>query len=252
MSLDVKTIVSHFSISAERYSKNRKLPDHNDLFVRSFQNRATESLKILDVGCGTGHRLKGLGLYYLSFDLVGIDITPKMLKQGQTVDQSNLVTFLVGDSLHIPFADHSFDAVIISEVLHHLVTDDRQQSCLRREQGLRELLRLVKPDGLILLHEVCFYSAWRTMALFHLSYLFSRFNLSIPSLNIHKNVVVNFFTVSELEEMFKRMKLQVLAKESKIFKKPVNWITGLFSFPVWSKYVLSPSFSHHLVDNQQT
>lgn len=237
MKLDVHTIVSHFSSSAERYSKNRKLPGPSDFFVKAFQSRANANLKILDVGCGTGHRLKGLGFYYPSFDLLGIDITPNMLKQSHT-DQSNTIKFLVGDSLSLPFQNHSFDAVIISEVLHHLVTANRRESCLLREQALRELLRLVKPDGILLLHEVCFYSAWRSIAIFHLSHLFSRLNLSIPALNVHKNVVVNFFTLQELEETFDRLTLEIVAKEYNTFRKPVNWISGLFSFPVWPKYVL--------------
>ncbi|MCG3206492.1 MAG: Ubiquinone/menaquinone biosynthesis C-methyltransferase UbiE [Anaerolineae bacterium] len=237
MTLDVTTVVAHFASSADRYANTRNLPDQRDFFIKAFQKLSDKHLKILDIGCGTGHRLRGFRLFYPSFDLYGIDITPNMLRSGQAT-QAGGINLMVGDSLNIPFPNQSFDAIIISEVLHHLVSNDRVESCRLRELALLEILRLVKPGGLILLHEVCFYSLWRSIAIFHLSYLFSRFNFSIPMLNVHKNVVVNFFTLQELERTFKQFNLEILARDFHSYKTIVNWLSGLFAHPVWVKYVL--------------
>ena len=45
MNLDVKTIVSHFSSSAERYSQNRKLPGPDDFFVKEAKKFLSTLLK---------------------------------------------------------------------------------------------------------------------------------------------------------------------------------------------------------------
>jgi ubiquinone/menaquinone biosynthesis C-methylase UbiE len=99
--------------------------------------------KILDVGTGTG---KNLPFYPPGVELVGIDISPKMLAKAKAraekfgVD----VNLRVMDVEDLQFPDCTFDFVIVTFVFCS-VSDP--------VIGLRELARVVKGNGTILLLE---------------------------------------------------------------------------------------------------
>lgn len=52
----------------------------------------------------------------------------------------------VADTLNLPFRTNSFDAVISIAVIHHLSSQPR------RQQAVRELLRVVREGGKILVY----------------------------------------------------------------------------------------------------
>lgn len=70
-------------------------------------------IKILDAGCGTGRFAKPLQV--LGFEVVGIDISAKMLERAKEKGARNL---LLSDICFLPFSDSSFDATISIHVLH--------------------------------------------------------------------------------------------------------------------------------------
>ena len=94
--------------------------------------------KVLDLAAGTAvstEELAKSGAW-----IVACDFSQGMLAAGKDRD----VPKVVGDGMHLPFADASFDAVTISFGLRN-IHDYRA--------GLRELLRVTKPGGRITVAE---------------------------------------------------------------------------------------------------
>lgn len=100
--------------------------------------------RVLEVGVGTG---RNLDLYPDGVEVVGIDLSTGMLDQARRrVQQLGLehVTLQVGDVEELPFDDDSFDTAVATCVfcsVDHPVA------------GLRELARVTRPDGQVLLLE---------------------------------------------------------------------------------------------------
>ena len=99
---------------------------------------------VLEVGCGTGQMTNFLGLTKLR-TVIGVDQSIASLTLGNAFKtQFNLenVHFIQGNIFAMPIAQQSIDVLICSGVLHH--TPDPYG-------GFRELLRLVKPGGRIII-----------------------------------------------------------------------------------------------------
>ena len=107
----------------------------SDLFSRMFRSLVQSEAggRILDVGCGIFGRP-----FYLDFypaDLIsGIDPLPQLERAD--------FEFVQGLSEYLPWPDHSFSTVISATSLDH---------CLSLDRSVAELLRVVRPDGIILL-----------------------------------------------------------------------------------------------------
>ncbi|HEY5527020.1 MAG TPA: methyltransferase domain-containing protein [Candidatus Anoxymicrobiaceae bacterium] len=99
--------------------------------------------KVLDVGIGTG---KNLSYYPTGVELIGIDISPKMLEKARRRADTlgSEVDLRVMDVENLEFADSTFDFIVVTFVFC---------SATDPVKGLRELARVVKDDGTILLLE---------------------------------------------------------------------------------------------------
>ena len=104
--------------------------------------------RILEVGCGTGTlTLAAKKVTGPQGQVVGIDIAPDMIATAQQkAKKAGLdVQFRVGRIEAIPFPDGQFDLALSSLMLHHIPGDDAKQ------KGLKELFRVLKPGGRILI-----------------------------------------------------------------------------------------------------
>jgi ubiquinone/menaquinone biosynthesis C-methylase UbiE len=119
---------------------------HSPMGERLFRKRkfSLDGVKsILDVGSGAGQIVKHL-LKYAPGDarIVGIDLSPEMLRRARQRLRSDRPEFFSADLTHLPFADGTFDCVTCGYVLEHL-PDPRT--------GLRELYRVMTPGARMLL-----------------------------------------------------------------------------------------------------
>jgi len=117
-------------------------------FFRAKLNLNLQGKRVLDVGCGTA----GLSNLVTSEggEYFGCDFFEKILDFGQafTADlpataQASLVRC---SAIELPFSDSSIDVVIGFDVIEHLVGGESWQL-----RFLREIRRVLRPDGLLLL-----------------------------------------------------------------------------------------------------
>jgi ubiquinone/menaquinone biosynthesis C-methylase UbiE len=107
--------------------------------------------RVLDVGCGTGRHL--LELSHFPVTLVGLDMSREDLRKtwyiylltGQESQEGRLpskLELIVGGGERLPFPDGAFDRVLCTETLEHVPDDSAV---------LRELLRVLKPEGILVI-----------------------------------------------------------------------------------------------------
>jgi SAM-dependent methyltransferase/uncharacterized membrane protein YbhN (UPF0104 family) len=95
----------------------------------------------IDLGCGLG--LQTAEMRRRGFAVVGVEPSVGLLMQRRHGD----APVVAGDALRLPVRDGSVDFVFVVGVLHHLPGRDAQA------QALREVARVLRPGGLLLVHE---------------------------------------------------------------------------------------------------
>lgn len=113
------------------------------LFDQLLKGTYKECKKVLDAGCGGGRNL----VYFLQngYEVHGIDPSPgavaAALEMAAMLSPANAGSFTIASAENLPFADHSFDLVICSAVLHFA------KSPHHFDQMLRSMWRVLKPGG---------------------------------------------------------------------------------------------------------
>ncbi len=107
-----------------------------------WRRRAVRGLQgdVLDVACGTGDMV--LELKKRGCTVTGIDLSEEMISIAKTKASA---TYIVGDAEHLPFPDATFDAVTCAFGVRNFV---------HLEQGLGEMLRVLKPGGKMVILEL--------------------------------------------------------------------------------------------------
>ena len=94
--------------------------------------------RLLDVGTGTGDLAAAARQRLPHLDVVGVDFTLEMMAAGQSQSARRTLPFVQGDTLALPFADNSFDAVVSGFLIRNVVD---------RVGALAEQARVTKPGG---------------------------------------------------------------------------------------------------------
>ena len=97
---------------------------------------------ILDVATGTGQQ--AFAFAKRGYDVVAIDLTESMIEIARKNNKNGLVKFEVADATHLRFEDNSFVVSCVSFALHDM-------PLTIREKVLREMVRVTKPCGSIVI-----------------------------------------------------------------------------------------------------
>jgi SAM-dependent methyltransferase len=160
----------HFDEIADAYdvqipeARRTALLTRKTTLMREALERTAPKGRGLDAGCGQGTyvaRMRELG-----FDVYGIDMSAGQVQIAErNVGGQGLVT--TGSLLQIPARDGEYDFAYAINVLHHLSSIDEQR------RAFAELLRVLKPGGLLFVHEI---NTRNLLFRFYMGYVF-------PSLN---------------------------------------------------------------------
>jgi ubiquinone/menaquinone biosynthesis C-methylase UbiE len=139
------TVQKQFTKTAEAFSKFavRDTPDILAEKVRFLKPQP--EIVVLDVACGPGALVLALASE-VRF-AYGMDLTSEMLRKArgfQAEKQISNAAFSCGEGERIPCADASFDLVACQYAFHHMP---------RPESVLKEMVRVAKPDGHILVDD---------------------------------------------------------------------------------------------------
>lgn len=173
----------------------------------SFIESCSTKEKVLDIGCGNSPYVK----YFLN--RVGFDI-----KAGNGVD-------IVGDAHNLPFNDESFDMILCSEVLEHLVDF---------KKAISEMHRVLRPDGKLVLTTRFIFPLHDTPNDY---WRFTKYGLRelLKEWKIEK-FIEEYNTIDTLGVLFQRIGFQSKSNLSRFFKiiffilhiliKPLKLILG--------------------------
>lgn len=202
--LNVDPYESCFAYSRHRLQKlmERLLPERR------------EGLRLLDVGCGTGHHMAQLRRR--GFDVAGADGSPEMIALAQASNPG--VVIRQADVEALPFPSGEFDVVVCIEVLRYLPG---------LSECLREMARVLKPGGF------CLATATPVLNLngyWLINRLASRFRM--PGLTRLRQA---FSTSSQLRREFGAAGFES-PRVYGVYFGPVNWVERLA--PGWARVFL--------------
>lgn len=116
--------------------------------------KLTPESRLLEVACNRGISTLSLAERF-PCKIIGLDLSEDNVRQAReraaTAEESlrKRLDFVVGDATKLPFEDNSFDAVINEAMLTMLPPK-------LRAAALGEYLRVLKPGGLLLTHDLSF------------------------------------------------------------------------------------------------
>ena len=107
--------------------------------------------QVLDVGCGSGIMVNGAARRLTTGTATGLDLwrphsgggSLRLLERNARAEGvADRVVFKEGDARQMPFADASFDVVLSSGAVHHIISGREEF-----DQLLKEMVRVLKPGG---------------------------------------------------------------------------------------------------------
>ena len=138
-------VVAEYARAAERYDE--KWAFYLEATTRETLRRLpmTPAARVLDVGCGTGELLRRLRAKYPDAALAGLDPVPEMLAvAGDKLSGREDLRIGYADSL--PWSAGSFDIVVSCNMFHYIS---------HPVEALREMARVLRPGGSIVLTDWC-------------------------------------------------------------------------------------------------
>ncbi len=94
--------------------------------------------RLLEIGCGAGRYTRAFLHYRPDLDISGCDISHLALDEARAADSTDAIHYEMGDALNLPYADSSFDIVLLFDVFEHVTDVGRAAD---------EVARVLKPGG---------------------------------------------------------------------------------------------------------
>lgn len=139
-------------LSEEQYAQKRvnRKPDKkgnlSDYYRKARFSKIQKALVsgdiCLDLGCGLGDLTAILGNYYNK--VIGTDLSITALQYAVKYHKNSRSAFLPANACEQPFKNNTFDFVLLSEVIEHILPEESQGA-------INEIFRILKPGGKVLI-----------------------------------------------------------------------------------------------------
>ena len=120
----------------EDYRRSRETKA--DMIVRVLEHHmgALARKSMLDIGCSDGDITRYLSTKFR--ESTGVDNDPEIVDLAKEKHASSGISFLVNDSVSLPFTDARFDVVVANHIFYY---------CHEPERMAEEIYRVLKPGG---------------------------------------------------------------------------------------------------------
>lgn len=123
-----------------------------EFFLKGYsKEQMFENKIVVDVGCGAA----GKSLYYASLGakkVYGLELLEKYKEEAEALAKdtglSDKFEFVAGDSANMPFEDNFADTIVVNDAMEHVAEP---------EITIKEMLRVLKPEGRIFINFPPYY-----------------------------------------------------------------------------------------------
>jgi len=125
----METVKNHFENEANEFDEIilRLIPHYKEMIdgmVSSIPAENSRNINVIDLGCGTGTISKQIKIKYPDATITCLDLAENMIEMSKLkLAAFSDIRFQVGDFTNYEF-DDTYDVVVSSLALHHLVTDE--------------------------------------------------------------------------------------------------------------------------------
>lgn len=117
--------------------------EHKILEIK--KQECSQSIKLLDFGCGDGLISTYFFRHFPSGFYYGIDVSSENIKRA-LLHKSDHCSFYLYQGNELPFEDETFDIALVANVFHHIDRNDHMKTIM-------EICRKLKPTGRLYIFE---------------------------------------------------------------------------------------------------
>lgn len=139
-------MIEFFDRKVEGYDEiHKQFMDTKTMITKSLDEN---TMKVLDLGAGTGLELIPLFDRFPNAKVTAIDITEKMLNELRKRPFANRVKTICGDFFGVNFGNN-YDAVISTSALHHFTEEDKLKLYKKVFECLKENGQFINADKFV-------------------------------------------------------------------------------------------------------
>jgi SAM-dependent methyltransferase len=178
-------------------------PKRFSFALKYLQENSNSNQSLIDIGCGDGATLYLIKENtHLKEKLFGLDISNNYLSKAKKLVGCQIIEGSILDSSLVDKYAGCFDFCTLGAVIHHLIGDSRKQSFEFASQCLSNSIKLLKPNGCLIIFEPTHSPSYMMDIIFWIKKIFGR--LSNERLELFSKwanfgqPVVSYYTPSQL------------------------------------------------------
>ncbi len=219
----LSSVKSYFDSHSHSHAYHSDPKIYESVFTSIRNNKNTEDMRILDVGCGDGSFMIHARDAGIRGTFLGTDVSFGMLKTAQDGIRGLNIDLIACDAFNLPIKDKdNFDIIHLDSVLHHLIARTKTKSFNLCRKLLNRLCERVINGGMLIVEEVYYDSyiipSFTSFVIFHGLKMLNFLHLDLKGIirDIEPGLEVNFMQTMQLERLLNNLKgeVTILSRQS--------------------------------------